>query len=167
MFPNDTAWADIGAGDGLFTRVLARLVGPNGTVYAIDRDAGAIDQLTALAASVRRGSEAPVKPLLGDVSEVRRIPPVDGALLANMLHFVPRDQQGSTLSEVAARLRPAGRIVVIEYDNRAANRWVPYPISRKELAELAGEAGLDEPDVTATRPSAYGGILYVAALKRE
>jgi len=50
----------------------------------------------------------------------------------------------------------------VEYDRRAANRWVPYPISPARLAELAAAAGLSTPEVTGQRPSAFTGILYAA-----
>ena len=35
-------WADLGAGTGNFSWALAELIGPQGTIYAIDRDAKAI-----------------------------------------------------------------------------------------------------------------------------
>ncbi len=54
----------------------------------------------------------------------------------------------------------------MEYDRRAASRWVPYPIPLARLAALTASAGLTSPSITATRPSAFGGILYVAAADR-
>jgi len=38
-------WADLGAGDGTFTRALARLLGLNSRIYAVDRDAQALAAL--------------------------------------------------------------------------------------------------------------------------
>ena len=35
-------WADLGAGRGAFTLALADLLGPTGVIYAVDRDAGAL-----------------------------------------------------------------------------------------------------------------------------
>jgi SAM-dependent methyltransferase len=164
--PADSAWADIGAGDGLFTRALARLLGPAGVVYAVDRDPDALRSLTALAASIPRDTHAEVVPGYDDFNGLLLLPPVDGVLLANVLHFVPSDRQASRVEEVVAMLKRGGRVVVIEYDRRAPSRWVPHPVSMKRLGELADEAGLADPVVTATQPSAYGGILYVAVLSR-
>jgi hypothetical protein len=84
--------------------------------------------------------------------------------MANVLHFIP-DAAG-VLSSVAERLNPGGRVVVIEYEGRRPSRWVPYPVSAARLAELAAAAGLAPPRVVATRPSAYGGELYVAVMSR-
>jgi precorrin-6B methylase 2 len=38
-------WADLGAGDGTFTRALARLLGPNSRIYAVDRDLDSVESL--------------------------------------------------------------------------------------------------------------------------
>lgn len=154
-------WADIGAGDGTFTRALAQLLGPDARIYAVDRDARAL-------ASLRRWSArdgANVIPVHADFTEPLELPePLDGLLAANALHFV-RDA-GVALARLVGLVRPAGRVVIVEYDRRAANRWVPYPIAMTRLPDLAARAGLSAPMVTATRPSAFGGILYVAAADR-
>jgi hypothetical protein len=64
---------------------------------------------------------------------------LDGMLSANALHFV-RDAE-SVLPQLAAWLRPGGRVVLIEYDRRPASRWVPYPIPIERLPTLAAAAG--------------------------
>ncbi len=66
------------------------------------------------------------------------------------------------LAELVAWLRPGGRVVLVEYDRRNANPWVPYPIAVSRLTELADAAGLGRFTVTATRPSAFSGEMYVA-----
>lgn len=160
-------WADFGAGDGRFTRALARLLGPTSTIYAVDKDPRAIAELTAL--SQTDPSAARVIPLNADFTQPFQLPPphdlLDGMLLANALHFVA--DAGGVLAQLAARLRPGGRVVLVEYDRRAANRWVPYPIPMARLYALAATAQLTVPVVTATRPSAFSGILYAAAADRR
>jgi hypothetical protein len=91
-------------------------------------------------------------------------PGLDGVLLANALHYV-RDA-AAMLARVAAMLRPGGRVVLIEYDRRAPNPWVPFPIPMADLPALAAAAGLTPPVFVATRPSAFGGDLYVATMER-
>jgi ubiquinone/menaquinone biosynthesis C-methylase UbiE len=153
-------WADLGAGDGTFTRTLVELLGPNGRIYAVDRDARAVASLeqwakrhapnvTAIAADVTAGLVSP------DLDSL------DGILLANVLHFVRNADV--VLARLVERLRSGGRVVVVEYDRRAPSRWVPYPIPPARLAALAASAGLSAPRITATRASMYGGTLYTAA----
>jgi ubiquinone/menaquinone biosynthesis C-methylase UbiE len=155
------AWADVGAGDGTFTRALAELLGNEVRVYAIDRDARAL-------ASLRRWAQRDqtnVVTVEADFTQPVDLPePLDGMLIANALHFV-RDAS-RVLAQLTSLVRPGGRVVIVEYDRRAASRWVPYPIPSNSLPELAATAGLSAPTITATRPSAYGGVLYVAAADR-
>jgi len=154
-------WADLGAGSGTFTRALVELLGPTGRIYAVDRDARAVKGLARWAAR-----EAPnVVAAQADITESLVLPDVpdaslDGMLLANVLHYVA--DPAPVLRQLGRLLRPGGRVVVIEYDRRAANRWVPYPIPIARLAGLFAEGGFTEPTITARRPSAFSGEMYVA-----
>ncbi len=165
--PRETGtWADLGAGDGTFTRALVELLGPDSRIYAVDRDASAVGALKRWAAK-----EAPnVIPVTADFTRPFDLPGLseqmlDGMLLANALHFV-RDAD-VVLGRLAAWVRPGGRVVVVEYERRAASLWVPYPIPSTELPALAAAAGLSTPTITAARRSVFGGILYVASMRRE
>jgi len=158
-------WADLGAGSGTFTRALAELLGPASRIYAIDRDPAAVAALGRWSAR-----HAPhVIPVEADFTRPLDLPgltepTLNGILLANALHFV-RDAD-TVLAHVVALLRPGGRVVLVEYDRRVASRWVPHPIPAARLPSLAAAAGLSPPVVTATRPSAYAGILYAAVAER-
>ncbi len=158
-------WADWGAGDGTFTRALVELLGREARIYAVDRRARAVEALRRWAAS-----EAPgVVPVEADFTRPLDLPGLEGAaldgmLFANSLHFV-EDAEG-VVARLAARLRPGGRVVLVEYGGRPASRWVPHPIPVARLSALAARAGLAGPVVTATTPSAYGGDLYVAVADR-
>ena len=156
------AWADLGAGTGVFTRALATLVGPSGRVVAVDVDDRALGAVRDRAA--RAGSVAPVSTMRGDVTRGLGLPPLDGVVMANVLHFVREAEDALAL--VVSQLRPGGRVVLIEYEGRRASPWVPYPIPISRFRELAAGAGLTTPQVVATRPSAYGGALYVAVADR-
>ncbi|HJR65948.1 MAG TPA: class I SAM-dependent methyltransferase [Gemmatimonadaceae bacterium] len=158
-------WADVGAGDGTFTRALAELLGPGSRIYAVDNDARAMRRLEQWAARAK----ASVMSVVADFTGPFELPSfgerlLDGMLAANALHFV-RDPAG-VLARLVERVRPGGRVVVIEYDRRRASRWVPYPIDSDRLPEIAAHAGLTAPTFTATRPSLYGGAIYVGAMDR-
>ena len=155
-------WADLGAGDGTFTIALARVLGPNAHILAIDRDHEALLELESRAAAARISRR--ITTATADFTKPPGVPGVnvrlDGMLFANSLHFV-RDVE-SLLGRLVPLLRPKGRVVLVEYDQRPASRWVPYPINADRLPALCDAAGLSAPTVTARRPSDYGGELYVA-----
>jgi SAM-dependent methyltransferase len=157
-------WADFGAGSGTFTRALAALLGPDSRVYAVDRDPKAVASLSRLS-----NVNANVVAVDGDFASASlELPglhePLDGILMANALHFVA-DPEG-VLRRLVRRLRVGGRVVIIEYDRRAATAWVPHPIPVARWKQLAEAVGLSPPVLTETRPSTYSGILYVAAADR-
>jgi ubiquinone/menaquinone biosynthesis C-methylase UbiE len=156
-------WADLGAGSGVFTRALAEVVGPAGRVIAVDRDTRGLASIRAWGAR-ERNAAADVSVLQADVSAAMDLPPLDGVVMANVLHFIA-DAAGA-LGRIAAHLRPGGRLVLIEYEGRRPSPWVPHPVSAARFADLAAGAGLTQPRVVATRPSAYGGELYVAVAER-
>jgi ubiquinone/menaquinone biosynthesis C-methylase UbiE len=126
-------WADLGAGTGNFTWALADLLGPTATIYALDRDARAV------AAQERRLRDdtpaATVLPRQADVLRPLDLPPLDGIIAANLLHFV-REQAG-LLERLRAALRPSRRLLVVEYEQALPIPWVPHPLPFARLAELA------------------------------
>jgi ubiquinone/menaquinone biosynthesis C-methylase UbiE len=158
-------WADLGAGTGTFTRALARMIDTASTIYAVDDDVNAIASLRELAAT----SATRIIPVTADFTRSFELPGLgdgmlDGILLANSLHFVPNAD--SVLAQLARRVRVRGRVVIVEYDRRAPGRWVPYPIDASRWPQLATSAGLTSAAITATRPSAYAGVLYAGVATR-
>ena len=156
---SEGTWADIGAGTGTFTRALLSLLRPGSRIYAIDNDPAAIATLK------RIGND--VIAIRADFSRSLELPetPVDGMLFANALHFVP--DAAIVLKRLVALVRPGGRVVVVEYDRRAASPWVPHPVASDRWPALTAAAGLVKPRVTARRKSMYAGELYVAAAERQ
>src|SRR5215212_7448643 len=116
-------WADLGAGTGNFSWALAELISPQGTIYAIDRDAKAIRQLHQRIAQANPG--ATIIPQPADFTHALDVPALDGVLMANALHFI-RDQSAA-LALVAGYLRPGARLLIVEYDLRVPVPWVPFP----------------------------------------
>src|SRR5215831_2080536 len=125
-------WADLGAGDGTFTRALLARLGNGARIYAVDRDARALRTIERGMA----GSGAQVTVVRADLEKPVALPgaataSLDGFLLANTLHFI-RDGAGA-LARLAGWLKPGGIAVVIEYDRRSPNRWVPCPIDAVDV----------------------------------
>lgn len=156
----DGAWADLGAGEGMFTRALSEILGAASRIYAVDLDRAAVAELEAWA-GLARG----VQVIRADFTTDLALPsPLDGMMFANSLHFIP--DAGAVLHRLTRLLRPGGRVVLVEYDARNASRWVPYPIPIAALPALAAEAGLTPFTVSDTRPSKYQGVIYAAYADR-
>ena len=157
------SWADLGAGTGTFTVALAGVLGPLGTVYAVERDRAALRALRSIAGG---NGTARIEVVQADFTHELDLPPLAGILAANALHFVPRSEQAGVLTRLAALLDADGRILLVEYDRDRGNPYVPYPIARERLRRLARDAGFGPPSFLAERPSDYGGELYSAVLVR-
>jgi trans-aconitate methyltransferase len=150
------AWAELGAGDGLFTRALSTRLPPKSRVYAFDRDAHSLDQI-----KVHDGVALDTLHL-DFVKQAMDVPPLDGVLMANALHFV-KDQQ-VFLERLKKHIKPGGRLVIVEYDIDTPNTWVPYPLSYVSLQKLAERCGLNQIRRMASAPSRYQGSMYSAMI---
>lgn len=153
----DGTWADLGAGTGAFTFALAALLGPGAVIHALDRDSGALRTLEREAAG--RAPRIVCEP--GDFTREAFLPPLDGVLMANSLHF-HADACG-ILARVARRLKPGGVLILVEYDIGRPNPWVPHPLPWSRFPEAVKCAGLCGARLLGTRPSAYHRSMYAAA----
>jgi len=103
--------ADIGAGTGLFTRLFAPRVGPDGRVIAVDISQKFLDHIRS------RGRElghTNVDTLLCDPDSTR-LPDssVDIAFVCDTYHHFEFPQK--TLASIYQALKPGGRLVVIDF----------------------------------------------------
>jgi ubiquinone/menaquinone biosynthesis C-methylase UbiE len=153
-------WADFGAGTGAFTLALRDVAGAEVEIVAVDRDPGSFRALRA--EMTRRFPGTRLRLLEGDVRAVPPLPPLDGILAANVIHYVP--EQAALLRRWRETLQPDGRLIVVEYDTDQGNRWVPHPLSFAALAPLARAAGFTVPTLLAARPSRFLGRIYAAVM---
>ena len=120
-------WADLGSGHGAFTLALADILGPDGAIVSVDRDASALPAQRSEMA--RRFPKARVDYRVADFTAPMELPSLDGMVMANSLHFVRDADKHRVLRQVLSHLRPGGRFILVEYDADAGNHWVPYPLS--------------------------------------
>ena len=151
-------WADLGSGAGAFTLALADLLGPAARIYSVDRDGGALRRQEA--DMTHRFPSAVVDYLQADFTRPLALPPLDGVVMANSLHFARRKEP--VLSLVRSYLRHAGRLVLIEYDSDSGNPWVPHPLSFHTWERMSVSAGFRDTRLVARRPSRYLNAMYSA-----
>src|SRR5690349_2301846 len=72
-------WADLGAGQGLFTQALSTLLAPGSKIYAVDR----------IVQKIKSSNNILIEFLQADfVNDDLKLPMLNGILMANALHFV-------------------------------------------------------------------------------
>lgn len=157
--PSGGTWADFGAGSGAFTLALRELIGPEAEIYAVDKDRSRLAELER-EYRVRFGDFAHLHLLPADFSRAVTLPPLDGIVMANSLHFF-RDKE-TILRHVHSFLKPGGALLLVEYNVDAGNPWVPHPLSFETWLKLAPRAGFGEPRLLATRPSSFLRGFYSA-----
>ena len=153
-------WADFGAGSGAFTLALRDIAGPDADLIAIDRDRASLQTLRATMERLFPGTR--LRLLEADMAGHLTLPPLDGIVAANAIHFVPSPDQTELLRRWRAYLKPEGRLVVVEYDTDSGNRWAPYPMSYAAFRETARAAGFTDPELLGSRPSRWLGRIYSA-----
>jgi ubiquinone/menaquinone biosynthesis C-methylase UbiE len=151
-------WADFGSGAGAFTLALADLIQPTGMIFSIDRDGSALQT-----------QDRQMKLLFPEVHvHYRRtnythpidLPPLDGIIAANTLHFL--QDKTPVLNLFYAYLKPAGRMILVEYNIEDGNYAVPYPLPYPTWERLARHAGFAVTQLLATRPSRFLREIYSA-----
>jgi ubiquinone/menaquinone biosynthesis C-methylase UbiE len=151
-------WADLGSGAGAFTLALAELIGPTGEIHSVDKDRGVLkEQERTLRA---RFPQVTVHCLTHDFARPLDLPPLDGIVMANALHF-QRDKE-AVVRLLRGYLKPGGRLILVEYNVDRGNFAVPYPLSYQTWETLARRSGFAETRRLATRPSRFLGEIYSA-----
>jgi SAM-dependent methyltransferase len=151
-------WADFGSGRGAFTLALAELLSPGGQIHSVDIDVRALEHQKN-----QMGSQFPKAKVFyhqADFTRTLDLPLLDGAVMANALHFQPAKED--VLSLIKGYLRPGGGLILVEYDTDLGNQWVPHPISFPNWVALAARCGFAETALLATAPSRFMGRVYSA-----
>jgi ubiquinone/menaquinone biosynthesis C-methylase UbiE len=133
LAPGQTA-LDLGCGPGYVAAQIARLVGPNGRVHALDVNADFVARARAVAAEAGVEKRVDVQHLTGE-----RFPlpdaSCDRALAKNVLEYVP--SVDATLRELHRVLKPGGTLTAMDSD------WafvLIEPLTPDEVRELFSAA---------------------------
>jgi ubiquinone/menaquinone biosynthesis C-methylase UbiE len=146
--------ADFGTGSGFYTLAAGKIVGDQGSVYAIDILETALDHV---AAEGRLKGLRNLKTLRADLeieNSCSTIPTgsVDMVVMANVAHQIKNQQ--ALFGEAYRMLKTGGKLVVIDWNDQpgpigpvAADRITPDNISRQAKQTTFKEAGMLPTDV--------------------
>jgi trans-aconitate methyltransferase len=153
-------WADLGCGNGLFTQALAKMLPAHSTIHAVDVNKTALNKIPDQYNGVKV-----MKEHCDFINDPLTVPPLDGILMANALHFVK--EKKSFIKKIEGLMHSGSQVIIVEYDMTTCNQWVPYPIPFHELKELFSTVGFDKINQLGSRPSIYHqSLIYAALLKR-
>ncbi len=133
--------ADIGAGSGVFSFPMAKLVAPGGQIYAVDIQQGLLDYIDKRA---KEEKLANIQTVLGGFDDPK-LPKknVDIAFISDVLHHI--EHRAQYLKTLAKYLKPKGQIVVIEMDpsdpNTPHKDQPELQISRQQIDQWMSGAG--------------------------
>jgi ubiquinone/menaquinone biosynthesis C-methylase UbiE len=142
---------DVGAGSGFYAFPAARVVGPEGRVYAVDVSEELVDLMREKAAAAK------IRNLESVLSSPRHIPledaAADMALLANVLHGIPP----GTVREAVRVLRPGGRLINVDWKKKPTPEGPPvqHRLSIPEATAALRAYGLTRVDSFDLGPSHY------------
>lgn len=130
---------DVGVGPGTFAIPMARAVGPQGRVHAIDVEPRMLELLERRA---REAGVSNVRPLLSTDGEAAPPEPCELVLMVNAYHHFP--DGAATLRRLARSLRPGGRIAVVDFHGGELPVGPPpdHKVSRERFLAAVAEAGL-------------------------
>jgi len=151
-----SAYADLGCGNGLFTKALAQLLAPQSTIYAVDKNQTALNSFSV---------DANIQLQKINIDFIKDDLPfknLSGILMANSLHYV--EDKTAFLLKAKASLAQDGYFLIVEYDTDKANHWVPYPVSFSSIHNLFERINFHSVQKLQAYPSRYWRNMYSALI---
>ena len=150
---------DMGCGTGYYARRMAKLVGPEGTVYGVDIQP---EMLEFLVQYSKLDGLKNVKPVLGGVDDPKLRPnSIDWMILADVYHEF--QQPKPMLAKMLAALKPGGKICVLEYraeDETARHIKPEHRMTARDVLREWNEAGFELVDYRDFLPSQHLFIFH-------
>jgi ubiquinone/menaquinone biosynthesis C-methylase UbiE len=151
-------WADFGSGAGAFTLALAEILGSHGEIHSIEKNSSALRQQERNLQTLYPNT--PVHYYIKDYTQKINLPPLDGIVAANTLHF--HKNKSPIVNLLRSYLLPTGRFIVIEYNIDSGNSAVPYPLPFVLWEQLAANAGFTSTKLLKRRTSSFLREIYSA-----
>ncbi len=134
--PGDVA-VDVGAGDGWWSRRMAKCVGPSGTIHAAEVEQKLVDEMKKSFADLPQVKPylcQPESPLLPDGS-------CDLVFLSQVYHHLPKDNRVEYLRRLRKVIKPTGRLAVIEKYSEIATQGKDHGMQLSRVLDEAERSG--------------------------
>ena len=148
---------DVASGRGSYSLAVSDIIGPQGSVFAVDLWPEGIEMLKT--AAQEKGIEN-ITALVSDVG--RRIPvedqSIDVCLMATVLHDLVEDRiDRGALNEIARVVKPAGTLAVMEFKKIDGPPGPPKHIrlSPEDVADMLGPYGFKKEHTADVGPYNY------------
>lgn len=136
--------ADFGAGHGFYAVEMAKIVGGNGRVYALDVQKSALDMVRNRA---KHENLQNIEPIWADLEHPQgpkiKSGFLDFVLIANVLFQLQNKE--AVLNEALRALRSGGKMAVIDWDKSASSPLGPdaaFRIAKERIKAFLEKAGL-------------------------
>ena len=135
---------DLGCGSGTFTLAMAKMVGENGKVIAVDVQDEMLQMVRKKA--VKEGMESRITTHKSGPNSIGISDKVDFALAFYMVHEVPDAE--TFLKEVSSILKPSGKLLIVEPKIHVSASSFRKTV---DAAELVGLKPISEPKIRLSR----------------
>lgn len=124
-------WVDLGSGGGTFAYALADMLAKGSKIYAVDKLQQYLNS---------RKADVSLEFIKADFEKQEmQFKNMAGVIMANSLHYV--EDQLELILRIKPWLKADGKIILIEYDTKDSNAWVPYPITYEKATQMFEQAG--------------------------
>ncbi len=135
--------ADVGAGTGFFSRMMAKEVGPDGTVYAVELARNFVENLKRIATEESLPNLKPIQ--CNEESTTLPAESVDLVFVCDTYHHIEFPYH--TLDSIHQALRPKGQLVIIDYERikgiSPESRYEHVRCGKGTVTDEVKDAGFD------------------------
>jgi ubiquinone/menaquinone biosynthesis C-methylase UbiE len=160
---------DVGCGTGTLALAADRYIGRTGSIYGIDASPEMIERARAKARKRRMNVS-----FENAAAEALPFPDArfDAVFLTLMLHVLPRNVRRSAVDEIRRVLKPAGRVVIVEFEESGTRSGIAGHLFRRrhghvrieETLSVLNEAGLK---ITKSGPFRKRSLYFVIATSSD
>jgi ubiquinone/menaquinone biosynthesis C-methylase UbiE len=152
-----TVFLDLGCGEGNYSLAVAKLMGPQAVVYAVDAWQEGLEELKKRAVAMGLLNITTIHANLNEHIPLEDAT-VDVCFIATVLHDLLRESTGETaLTEIARVLKPVGQLYIVEFKKIEDGPGPPIGVrlSPEETENIITSFGFVKDQITEVGPFHY------------